>query len=199
MAMLTMAMLAVPCIEAHAGSVMAGGPYAIVNNVALAGQGSISGGGYRVDGTIGESAAPSAQNAGVYRLYAGFWQGERLIPLCLLDIDGDGILDAATDGVLIARAMAGFSGSALVAGALGANATVTLPEQLLRRVNIEALDADGNGDVSVLNDGLIVMRALSGLNGTAVVHAAVGPSALRTSWTQVRDYLNTRCGGAFAP
>jgi len=157
------------------------------------------GGDYHADGTIGELSAPSIQSAGVFRFYSGFWQGERVIPMCLLDIDGNGILDAATDGVLIARAMAGFTGSALIADALGANATVTLPEQILRRVNTEALDADGNGDVSVLNDGLMVMRALSGLTGAAVVSGAVGPSASRTSWTQVRNYLNTKCGGTFAP
>lgn len=46
-------------------------------------------------------------------------------PRCELDIDGDGIFSAATDGVLAARALAGMSGSAVTAGALGGGATRT--------------------------------------------------------------------------
>lgn len=197
--MLSVTLLVVTCFRAHAGPVMAGGPYAIVTSVALAGQGPMLGGDYRTDGTIGELSAPSVQRAGVFRLYSGFWQGERFIPLCLLDIDENGVIDAASDGVLIARAMGGFTGPALIADALAPNAKVTSPEQIRRRINIEALDADGSGEVSLLNDGLILMRAMIGLTGSAALEGAINPTATRTNWAQVRAYLNAKCGASFGP
>lgn len=43
----------------------------------------------------------------------------------LLDIDGNGVVDVATDGVLIERYMMGFRGAALVAGALGTTPPAT--------------------------------------------------------------------------
>lgn len=52
------------------------------------------------------------------------------LPRCELDIDGNGQLDAATDGVLAARAMLGMSGAAVTGGALGNGATRTTWNQI---------------------------------------------------------------------
>jgi hypothetical protein len=41
----------------------------------------------------------------------------------VLDIDGNGVVDAATDGVLLGRYLSGFRGQSLIAGALGVGAT----------------------------------------------------------------------------
>ena len=41
---------------------------------------------------------------------------------CSLDIDGDGTIGAATDGVMLVRAAFGITGSAVTSGAIGANA-----------------------------------------------------------------------------
>jgi hypothetical protein len=41
----------------------------------------------------------------------------------MLDVDGNGIAQGSTDGILIARYLFGFSGDALINGAIGANAT----------------------------------------------------------------------------
>ena len=41
----------------------------------------------------------------------------------MLDIDGNGQVDALTDGLLISRYLLGISGPALIAGAIGAGAT----------------------------------------------------------------------------
>ena len=41
----------------------------------------------------------------------------------VLDIDGNGVVDVATDGVLLGRYLSGFRGQSLIAGALGVGAT----------------------------------------------------------------------------
>ena len=51
-------------------------------------------------------------------------------PRCELDVDGDGIFTATTDGVLSARALAGMSGNAVTAAALGSGATRTTWPQI---------------------------------------------------------------------
>ena len=42
-----------------------------------------------------------------------------------LDIDGNGVVDAATDGTLVMRYLMGFRGNALIANAIGSGATRT--------------------------------------------------------------------------
>ena len=38
---------------------------------------------------------------------------------CTLDVDGNGSIDALTDGLIVVRAMLGFTGSAVTNGAVG--------------------------------------------------------------------------------
>ena len=47
-----------------------------------------------------------------------------------LDIDDDGTVGALSDGLLIIRHRFGFTGSALVSGALGTNANRTDPDEI---------------------------------------------------------------------
>ena len=42
---------------------------------------------------------------------------------CTLDVDGNGVIDALTDGLMLIRAQFGLTGSAVTAGAVGAGAT----------------------------------------------------------------------------
>ena len=61
------------------------------------------------------------------------------------------------------------------------------------------LDVDGNGAQDALTDGLIVIRALFGLTGTAVTNNAIGDNnPTRSDWTAIRTYLNINCGSNFA-
>ncbi len=62
-----------------------------------------------------------------------------------LDVDLDGRRDALTDGLLIVRFLAGFSGQALVDGVLGPDATRTDPQEIADFLGILA-DPDGGGD-----------------------------------------------------
>ena len=60
-------------------------------------------------------------------------------------------------------------------------------------------DIDGNGQIDALTDGLLFMRALFGLTGTAVTTGAVGLGTTRTDWAKVRAYMNANCGTNFSP
>ena len=60
-------------------------------------------------------------------------------------------------------------------------------------------DVDGNGVVDALTDGVMAARAMLGLTGTSVTTGAVGANATRTTWAQIRAYLNARCGSNFGP
>ncbi|MBK7470678.1 MAG: hypothetical protein IPI73_08685 [Betaproteobacteria bacterium] len=61
------------------------------------------------------------------------------------------------------------------------------------------LDIDLNGAQDALTDGLLVIRALFGLTGTAVTNGAIGDNALRAGWSDISAYLNTNCGANVEP
>jgi hypothetical protein len=61
-----------------------------------------------------------------------------------------------------------------------------------------SLDVDGNGAKDALTDGLLIVRAMFGLTGTAVTDGAVGADAARTTWAQIQPYFNGNCGTHFA-
>ena len=109
-----------------------------------------------------------------------------------LDIDGDGQATALTDGLLIIRYLFGFSGTALVAGALGSDAAVTTADAIVARLDSRkaAFDIDGDGSTLPLTDGLLIIRYLFGFQGSALVAGAVGGSAVRTDATALIDLLD---------
>ena len=61
------------------------------------------------------------------------------------------------------------------------------------------LDVDGNGVVDALTDGLLMLRAQFLLTGSAVTNGAIGSGATRTTWAQIRAYMNANCGTNFGP
>jgi len=58
-------------------------------------------------------------------------------------------------------------------------------------IGIRIPDIDANNQYDALTDGLLVIRDLFGLSGAGLVEAAIGSGALRTSDTQVQNYLAT--------
>ena len=122
-------------------------------------------------------------------------------PLCVLDLDGNGTLDALTDGLMLVRAIFGLSGDSVTAGAIGANATRSTWAQISPLILQPALDLDGNGVTDALTDGLMLLRAMFGLTGTSVTNGAVASSPLptRATWPLIRAYVNTTCGSSFSP
>ncbi|MGL4230746.1 MAG: hypothetical protein ACRCWJ_05195, partial [Casimicrobium sp.] len=55
------------------------------------------------------------------------------------------------------------------------------------------MDIDGDGVINPLTDGLILVRTMLGLSGTAALAGAVGPGAARPDWPRVREYLFDQC------
>lgn len=62
------------------------------------------------------------------------------------------------------------------------------------------LDLDGDGLVLPTTDGLMWLRALMGMTGTAVTNGALPtPAPPRATWTDIQAFLNNTCGTSFAP
>lgn len=61
-----------------------------------------------------------------------------------------------------------------------------------------SMDIDGDGLVRATTDGLMLARAMLGMTGTAVTNGAIGANVTRTTWSAIRNFLNTRCGKNFA-
>lgn len=96
-----------------------------------------------------------------------------------IDIDNDGNSAAATDGVLLLRYLFGIRDATLTNSAVGANAernAAAISSYVSALGN--ALDIDGDNAVNATTDGLLVLRYLLGLRGTALTNGAVNPSTV---------------------
>ena len=99
----------------------------------------------------------------------------------ILDIDANGQYLADSDGVIILRYLFGLTGSALTTGALGAGFTRSGEPQMTTYLTniLPYLDVDGNGRVDASTDGLMIVRKLLGMSGTAITQGALGVGATR--------------------
>ncbi len=115
-----------------------------------------------------------------------------LLP-CNLDIDGNSVRDALTDGLLLHRYLFGFTGTALISDAFGTGATRTTPEAIMAFLDQPdcqpMLDVDANSSPDALTDGLLAVRYLFGFSNDSLVSGAVGAGAKRTSGRTVSDFL----------
>lgn len=121
-----------------------------------------------------------------------------MVPVCSFDIDGDGAPYATTDGVLIVRYLLGLSGPALINGAFNPAGSFANITDIGTRLNVlrdnNWLDLNGNGVALADSDGLMLLRAMFGLTGTAVTNGALGGSpGSRNDWPAIKDYLNSTC------
>jgi Domain of unknown function (DUF4394) len=92
------------------------------------------------------------------------------------------------------------TGAATLVGVIGPLGAGTRIDGIAIAPPSPCLDIDGDGIVLPTTDGLILTRALLGITGAAVLNnAQPTPAAARTTWTAIRDHLNTKCGMNFAP
>jgi uncharacterized delta-60 repeat protein len=118
---------------------------------------------------------------------------------CALNADANQTIDPATDALLLARYLLGFHGDALTAGVLGANPTRTgqALETYLASLN---LDADGDGQALAMTDGLLILRAMLGLTGTALTQGATNASQPNVrNAQQILSWIESTHGVACLP
>lgn len=112
---------------------------------------------------------------------------------CTLDTDGNGSLDALTDGLLSIRYIFGIRGESLMNGAKANNCTrcsASEIETFLEQCSDSGrLDIDGNGTVDALTDGLLIIRYLFGIRDEFLINGAVGDGCSRCSIVEIENYL----------
>ena len=152
---------------------------------------------FKISSSVGDTTFTARQTGSNFVLSPGFWHSVIGVTQgCVIDIDGNQTISATTDGLMLLRAMLGLTGTAVTTGATVTGAPRTSWEQISPYVHLAALNLDGSGNVNAATDGVLLLRAMFGLTGTAVT------TVIHTngrSWTDIRTYLNTQCGGNFLP
>ena len=117
------------------------------------------------------------------------------------DVDGNGVDDALTDGLLVLRHQFGIEGSALTSGALAQDATVTNPDAIASYINQRAstFDLDGNSSVDALTDGLLLLRYLFGLSGDVMINGVIGLDATRDNYAEISAHITNITTAPAAP
>jgi hypothetical protein len=150
---------------------------------------------YKLASSVGDTTFTARLNPQSAALAPGFWHAViGATQGCVLDVDGNGLISATTDGLMILRAMLGLTDTAVTQGATIIGAPRTTWTQIAPYVHLAALNIDGSGNASAATDGVLLLRAMFGLTGTAVTNGVTN-----RTWADIRTYLNTQCGGSFAP
>jgi subtilisin family serine protease len=109
-----------------------------------------------------------------------------------LDIDGNGDIDALSDGLLILRSMFGLTGEPLILNAVPTSAKYTSAADIEARISGLGLllDVDGDSKIDPLSDGLLILRYIFGLTGTSLTNGLISTDATRTTPQAIEDYLS---------
>lgn len=171
--------------------------YALPSSVVNNGIGDMASTSYKLSSSVGDAVATARITSAGFVLNSGFWHGVIGVTQgCVLDIDGNQTISATSDGLMLLRAMLGLTGTAVTTGATVAGAPRSSWEQIAPYVHLAALNLDGTGNTDAATDGVLLLRAMFGLTGAAVTN---GVAANGQTWATIRNYLNTQCGGSFAP
>jgi hypothetical protein len=133
-----------------------------------------------------------------YANVSGVVQSNDVLPFgvssnsCNLDVDGDGARLAMTDGMLILRRMLGISGPALTAGATHACVPRTA-SGIAAAISLTTYDIDGDGFTKPETDGVLLLRAMLGFTGEALIANAISPTATRKTATNVENWFRYTC------
>ncbi len=113
-----------------------------------------------------------------------------------LDVDDDGSVTALGDGLMIIRKLFGaaFSNEKITFKAISDDAKRTSQEihdYIQRAIDDKTLDIDGDGIVTALGDGLMVIRKLFGasFSGDKLTDKAISNDATRTT-EEIHEYIS---------
>ena len=151
---------------------------------------------YKLASSVGDVAFTARLTPSAGRLLApGLWHAViGATQGCVLDVDGNNVISATSDGLMILRAMLGLTNTAVTQGATVPGAPRTTWAQIEPYVHLAALNLDQSGNTTAASDGVLLLRALFGLTGSAVTQGVT-----TRTWADIRAYLNSECGGNFAP
>ncbi len=153
---------------------------------------------FKLSSSVGDTTFTARQTSTGFVLSPGFWHSVIGVTQgCVIDIDGNQTISATTDGLMLLRAMLGLTDTAVTQGATVAGAPRTTWTQIAPYVHLAALNLDGTGNANAATDGVLLLRAMFGLTGTAVTNGIT--LAPGRTWADIRTYLNTQCGGNFLP
>lgn len=101
------------------------------------------------------------------------------------DVDGDGFFSPLTDGVTAFRYLSGQTGESLIQGSVNPNGRRTSPDEIVAFLDSpemqQVLDLDGDGVLSPLTDGVLMIRGLSGATGDDLTSGAANLSGQRST------------------
>ena len=108
------------------------------------------------------------------------------------DMDGNAEVDALTDGLLLLRYTFDLRNDSLIEGAVASDSPLSSAEIAARiETNISIADIDGNGEIDALTDGLLVLRYLFELRGSALTVEVIGDNATRNDPTDIATYIES--------
>jgi|GEM_PF-2823693 len=115
------------------------------------------------------------------------------------DVDGNGVVDAFSDGILIVRYLLNFplGGSTWINGAIAQGATRTdaaaIENYIQDGIASLSLDIDGNGNVDAFSDGILIVRYLLNfpLGGPTWINGAIAQGATRNNAATIESYINS--------
>ncbi len=161
------------------------------------GVGDMASANFKLSSSVGDTTFTARQTSTGFVLSPGFWHSVIGVTQgCVIDIDGNQTISATSDGLMLLRAMLGLTETAVTQGATVPGAPRTTWAQIAPYVHLAALNLDGTGNANAATDGVLLLRAMFGLTGTAVTN---GIATNGKTWTDIRTYLNTQCGGNFLP
>ncbi len=123
------------------------------------------------------------------------------VDMCLADLDRDGYVTAEHDGLAFLKLMFGISAQAALSDAAhvcSSRTSVADMNVVGQQVQRSMFDIDGDYRVAALTDGMLLMRYLLGMRGTALTAGlGLSLSGTRTTPDSIASYLQGRC--ALAP
>lgn len=112
-----------------------------------------------------------------------------------VDIDGNGKVDALTDGLTLTRYLIGLRGDSLIQNTLAVDATRTTSEEVTNFIEGQlpstCYDIDGNNKNDALTDGLLLIRYLVGFRGNDLINGVLSNDATRTSGDAIAAYIES--------